>query len=98
MIAPPLVDLALARKVLRTFEEERRLAAQDRRNADVFAAAAAGIDSMEQIVYLGGLGDDDDERRAIAPRKLRHSRKPVSRKPQAASRKPQARKPVSRKP
>ena len=31
-LAELLGDAALARKVLRTFEEERRLAAQDRRN------------------------------------------------------------------
>lgn len=33
----------------------------DRRNAQVFADAAAETATMERIVYLGGLGDDDDD-------------------------------------
>ena len=36
-------------------------AARDRDHARVFAAAAAATPTMERIVYLGGLGDDDDE-------------------------------------
>ncbi len=36
-------------------------AARDRENARVFATAAGGTGTMEQIVYLGGLGDDSDD-------------------------------------
>ncbi len=36
-------------------------AAQDRQHATVFARAAADTATMEQIVYLGGLGRDDDQ-------------------------------------
>ncbi|WP_436793043.1 SDR family oxidoreductase [Actinospongicola halichondriae] len=36
-------------------------AAQDRDHAAVFAAAAGDTPTMEQIVYLGGLGDDEDD-------------------------------------
>ncbi len=36
-------------------------AAQDRRNAQVFADAAADTDTMERIVYLGGLGEESDD-------------------------------------
>ncbi len=36
-------------------------AAQDRHHADVFATAAERTESMRQIVYLGGLGDDGDD-------------------------------------
>ena len=33
----------------------------DRRNAEVFAEAAASTPTMERIVYLGGLGDEGDD-------------------------------------
>lgn len=36
-------------------------AAQDRKHAAVFAAAAGDTPTMRQIVYLGGLGADDDD-------------------------------------
>ena len=36
-------------------------ASRDREHAAVFAGAAARVPTMERIVYLGGLGDDDDD-------------------------------------
>lgn len=36
-------------------------AEQDRRHADVFANAAGRTETMRQLVYLGGLGDDSDD-------------------------------------
>lgn len=36
-------------------------AARDREHARVFADAAADTPTMEQIIYLGGLGDDSDD-------------------------------------
>lgn len=36
-------------------------AAQDRRHAETFATAASQVPTMGQIVYLGGLGDDEDD-------------------------------------
>ena len=59
-------------------------AAQDRHHAEVFAVAAESTPTMEQIVYLGGLGDDDDdlsphlESRHEVGRILRRGRVPVT--------------------
>lgn len=36
-------------------------AAQDRAHAETFAGAAGQVETMRQIVYLGGLGDDEDD-------------------------------------